>query len=133
MPGVSAVQAAKRAFVCLLLSLARKYNVSLSINRDSSDRDVVKAFKKVSLKVHPDKGGTQEESQQLNAARQSWEDAKKATEQGPHRSEPPAGASAEEVSLASQAQKGFRVNSVAVLLTFNGLTGLPQWEEFRAF
>ena len=49
----------KRALVSLLLELARAYGLTLGLNRDSKD-DVVKAgFRKVIVKVHPDKpGGT---------------------------------------------------------------------------
>jgi len=53
----SLIQAAKRALVTLLVSFAQHYAVNLTINRDSSDADIQKAFKKVSLKAHPDKGG----------------------------------------------------------------------------
>ena len=61
---VGPVQAAKRAFVRVLLALAVVYNVELLITRDSSDTDVVKAYKKVSLKAHPDKGGKVEDQQE---------------------------------------------------------------------
>ncbi len=48
---------AKRELVKLLRELAAKYRVSFSLTRESSNKDVTQAFKKVSLKVHPDKGG----------------------------------------------------------------------------
>ena len=53
----SAVDLAKRELVKLLKSLASKYKLHLELSRDSSDNDVKKAFRKVSLKAHPDKGG----------------------------------------------------------------------------
>ena len=45
---------AKRALVSLLLRLAVAYHVVLAVNRDSGDRLVTAAYKKVILKVHPD-------------------------------------------------------------------------------
>ena len=58
----SAVFRAKRAFVTLLLQLAVAYQIVVSINRDSPDAAVLAAFRKVSLKVHPDKGGSVKEA-----------------------------------------------------------------------
>ena len=48
---------AKRAFISVLLSLARAYHLIVDVNRDSSDPQVQKAYRRVLLKVHPDKGG----------------------------------------------------------------------------
>ena len=74
----SSVQLAKRALVTLLLALAATYNVVVNVTRDSVDGDVLKAFKKVSLKAHPDKGGSPQDMQRLVGARDAWETAKKA-------------------------------------------------------
>ncbi len=71
---VSPVQAAKRAFVCILLRLARQYKVTVAINRDAADKDVLAAYKRVILKAHPDKGGSKERFQELSKARDEWED-----------------------------------------------------------
>ena len=49
-------QRAKRALVSLLLALAGAYGVPLTLTRDSPDTDVKKAWRRVSAKVHPDKG-----------------------------------------------------------------------------
>ena len=54
----SEVDLAKRELVKVLRALAAKYKVTLSLTRESSNQDVDKAFRRVSLKVHPDKGGT---------------------------------------------------------------------------
>ena len=54
---VSVVDAAKRELVKLLRSLALVYSVVFSLTRDSADADVLKCFKQVSRKAHPDKGG----------------------------------------------------------------------------
>ena len=50
----SFAQLVKRALVSVLLELARIYALDLNLNRDSSDTDVKKAFRRVVLKVHPD-------------------------------------------------------------------------------
>ena len=71
-----AVDLAKRAFIKVLLQLAVTYAVKLSLSRDSPDDAVNAAYRKVSLKVHPDKGGTDDQQTALNAAREAWETAK---------------------------------------------------------
>ena len=73
---VSAVDLAKRAFIKVLLQLAVTYAVKLSLSRDSPDDAVNAAYRQVSLKVHPDKGGTDDQQTALNAAREAWETAK---------------------------------------------------------
>ena len=56
---VSAPQAAKRTLVKLLLVFASVYSVVLEgFSREAPDNEVLKAFKKVLLKAHPDKGGS---------------------------------------------------------------------------
>ena len=67
---VSAVDLAKRAFIKVLLQLAVTNAVKLSLSRDSPDDAVNAAYRKVSLKVHPDKGGTDDQQRSLNA--QIW-------------------------------------------------------------
>ena len=54
----SEVDLAKRELVKVLRALAAKYKVTLSLTRESSNQDVDKAFRRVSLKAHPDKGGS---------------------------------------------------------------------------
>ena len=70
----SAVDAAKRELVKLLRGLAQRYQLRLDVSRDSSDKEVSKAFKKVSLRVHPDKGGEQTDFQRLSAANDTWQE-----------------------------------------------------------
>ena len=69
----SAVDIAKRALVKLLGTAAQKYKLKLELTRDSSAKDVSKAFKRVSLRAHPDKGGEQVEFQRLSAANDEWQ------------------------------------------------------------
>ena len=77
MAGTSLVTLAKRALVTLLLAFARQYQIpALVINRDSPDKDILTAFKKVARRIHPDKGGSTSDFQRLNNARDEWEKAK---------------------------------------------------------
>ena len=64
----SFVEVATRAFVKVLLALARSYELALQINRDSSPEQLVKAYKKVLLKAHPDKGGRKEHVPSVRSA-----------------------------------------------------------------
>ena len=69
----------KRARVKLLLAIARQFAIVLSITRDSPDDQVKKAYRKVMLRVHPDKpGGCPERSKELNALWGSWQEAQRA-------------------------------------------------------
>ena len=70
----SPVQLAKRALVILLLTFARQYGMpALPLSRDSPDKVVMDSFRKVAKKAHPDKGGSTEDTQKLNAAREVWD------------------------------------------------------------
>ena len=51
------LQTTKRVLVRVLLSLAAAYGVAVDIKRDSEDEAVVRAYRSVSSRVHPDKGG----------------------------------------------------------------------------
>ena len=57
----SALDRAKRVLVTLLKSLATAYGLVLTLTRDSSDKDVRTAYRKVSLETHPDRGGGAED------------------------------------------------------------------------
>ena len=46
---------ATRAFVKVLLTLAQVYELAWNVNRDSSEKDLLKAYKRVALKAHADK------------------------------------------------------------------------------
>ena len=71
------VQIAKRALVNVICALAHIYGVCVVCKRDSPDEVVLKDFRRLALKAHPDRGGKQEHQQQLNDARLEWEAAKK--------------------------------------------------------
>ena len=75
---MSSYDKAKRAFVSLLLLLSRSYHVILPVTRDSSDAQLLSAFKRLARATHPDKGGKTEDQQRLNAAKDRWEEARAA-------------------------------------------------------
>ena len=88
MAGTSLATLAKRALVTLLLAFARQYQVpGLAVNRDSPDKVVIESFKKVSRKIHPDKGGSTSDAQKLNNARDEWEKASDAPTRFPDQDE----------------------------------------------
>ena len=63
--GCSAHTTAKRAFVSVILALARAYQLIVDVNRDSDDVPILKAYRRIILKVHPDKGGKKVDMQRL--------------------------------------------------------------------
>ena len=69
----SARQVATRQFVKTLLTLVALYSLSLPVTRDSTDDEVVKAFKRLALKVHLDKGALLEHARELNTAEGAWD------------------------------------------------------------
>ena len=61
----------------VLRSLAESYGVVVDVSRDSPAASVTAAYKRVVLKVHPDKGGRLEDAQRLQVAKDAWDAAKK--------------------------------------------------------
>ena len=145
---VSVAQAARRALVRVLQALATVYSLALGLNREATDLEVTKAYKRVLLKAHPDKGGNTADAQKLQAAKEGWDKAKrscpaggrpksgeKAAGQGGQRSgtaQAAAGAGAQELAADAGGRKCFRIRSTAVLLTYSGFTDLQQWSRFLA-
>ena len=70
---LSQLEKAKRAFVSLLLLLARTHGLALGISRESPDPALLSAFRRVSRKVHPDRGGSLTEPQRLERSEQRSE------------------------------------------------------------
>ena len=131
-------QQAKRAFVKVLLTLAALYSVQVPVTRDSADDEILRAFRKVALKVHPDKGGLLEHAQTLNDAKDTWDKAradKRKAGRPKAKAQPdrPRGPDANELAAAGEgpSQKGGkRVQSIGVLLTYNGVKDQAQWRRF---
>ena len=57
----------KRALVSLLLRLASAYGVALDVRRESDEKAILQAYRRIAKKVHPDKGGTKKSFQALQA------------------------------------------------------------------
>jgi hypothetical protein len=72
---VSAIDYAKRSLVALLKALAKTYAVVLTLSRESSDAVIRTAVRKLSLKVHPDRGGSEEDQKLLNTSKDAWQEA----------------------------------------------------------
>ena len=74
----SLVDVAKRTLVRLLLQLAGMYGADVTVDRSSAAQEVSRAFRKVSLRVHPDKpGGNLAAFQNLSAAHDAWAELEK--------------------------------------------------------
>ena len=123
---------ATRAFVKVLLALARTYELALQVNRESSPEQLVKAYKKVLLKVHPDKGGRKEDVQKLQEAKETWEKARKAKEPRPQGGRPKAPTQGGTL-VTRRARKDYRVHTEVVLLTYSNFSDLQQWHRFVTF
>ena len=85
---LSRAQAAKRALIAALKSLARAYGVPVALSRDADDAAVRAAHRKVVLRVHPDKGGSVADAQRLSAAKSAWDAAKRAARDRPEGGRP---------------------------------------------
>ena len=124
---------ATRAFVVVLLALARSYNLVLSVGRDSSQDALLKAYRKVLLKVHPDKGGNKADVQTLQSTKEIWDSARKGTSKA---GRPEQQAQQEEQQGTGTLQKPrqqYRIRSTVVLLTYQGVENLEEWHRFVAF
>ena len=55
---VGKVDLAKRALITLIKALALAYGITANVMRESPDPAVVSAYRRLSLKVHPDRGGS---------------------------------------------------------------------------
>ena len=124
----SKVAAATRALVSVLLVLSRSYLLVLTVTRESSPEQVLQAYRKVLLKVHPDKGGKKEDAQKLQTAKEAWDKARQAGKSGRPERTADQGTNA----LVSR-RKGYRVRGGLVLLTYQRFTDLQQWHEFVEF
>ena len=129
----------KRALVSLILHFARIYGVTLSVNRDSPDQDVRTSYRKVLLKAHPDKpGGSEAATKRLTLAHKNWQDA--ANHRGkagrPCNPEPQSQShamSSADPSPGAKKRNDYRIQSQAVMLTYQGFPDLASWLPFVSF
>ena len=140
MPSV--LDAAKRTLVTLLRTAASSNGLKTEVNRESTDKEVAKAFRSVSLRAHPDKGGNKAAYQNLTAAYDTWQKLVKGRpgvgrpRESTERERPKASRSYELARTAPR--KEFRVNSKAVLCTYQSFpadcaVALGVWLRFLVF
>ena len=73
------VEISKRAFVSELRSVGEAVGLNVTCKRESSDKAVLDVYRRLAKVVHPDKAtGNLVYQQQLNDAKQRWEDARRA-------------------------------------------------------
>ena len=123
----SALDALKRKLVSVLLEAARIYNLALNLTRASPDKDVSASYRKVMLKVHPDKpGGSASFATRVTGAHDDWQHEK--------RNKRPAGRPAQDnglvVTSKDRKKKDDRIQCAAVLLTWQGFPGVASWASF---
>jgi len=133
----SALDRAKRSLVSLLKTLAGVYGVALNLTRDSTDQEVATAYRKLSRKTHPDRGGRPEHQTQLNNARDEWEEAKQQA-RGNHGGCRQRDTTASSSGLApareqKYTEKGFRFQGAGVLLTYQKFSDSGVWDAFVEF
>ena len=137
---MSPAQRCKRALVCIILELARIYGLAVALGRDDADDAVNKAFRRVLLKAHPDKGGDANHMQRLNAAREQWLQAKQnqgrrgrpsQARSGAAAPAPPAAASP--AAPAAISRGAYRVRGQSIMLTYQGFPDVATWAIFVAF
>lgn len=130
------VDVKKRALVTLLKRLARKYKLNLDLVREASDAQVLAAFRRVIRWAHPDKSGSEDDTKDLNLARDQWEGAKQ-NRRGPGRQPRPPHAApqsnSEDAGPLAENVPGKRIHAQAVMLTFQGVVDLQQWQRFLDF
>ena len=132
----SLIDITKRALVTLLRSLALAYGMTLSITRDSPDQDIHSAYRKVSRKTHPDRGGTVADQTALNNEHDAWQEACRAGGRGGPRQ---AAGSARAVPVvtrrngAQEDERGYRFQSKGILLTYQKFPDTTCWKRFLDF
>ena len=136
---VSAIDYAKRSLVALLKALAKKYGLVITLSRESSEAVLRTAVRKVSLKAHPDRSGSDEDQKLLNASRDAWQEA--VAQASGKRGAPPKNATpkpdtqvvAKTTVRRADHEPGFRVQSVGVLLTYQKFPDVGVWPRFLDF
>jgi len=128
----------KRALITVMLALAAAYGILLACVRDSPDAEVRAAYRRLLLRVHPDKGGTTADQQRLQAAKEAWEAARKRPSRAGRpkakakpKARPKAGPPRGALGAAEGEPSGrYRINGFGVLLTYHGVRDVAQWDRF---
>jgi hypothetical protein len=76
-------QIAKRELVKLINSLAQKYGASVYTTRESDERAVKVAYRRLVRHVHPDRGGNTADAQALHSLMDEWQGKVTSTESNP--------------------------------------------------
>ena len=79
---VSEPRRRKEELLKVLRELGAQYGVAVNLTRDSDDAAYRTSYRKLSHKVHPDKGGTVADQQRLNAAHGEWQSSARANAGG---------------------------------------------------
>ena len=115
---------ATRCLVKVLLSVGLIYEMVFKVSRGSEERELIRAYKRLILKVHPDKGGDASHFRRLQEAKENW-DAVRASTSG--KAGRPASVPSDDVlNLICRGgnKRGYRISGRVVLLTYQGPTGL---------
>ena len=126
---VSRVDLAIRALVKVLLALSRTYDIALTVTRDTPEDEILKAYRKVAKRVHPDKGGKAAHFRQLQTAKEEWDDVRKKAEPAGRRW-PIVQFADESIVVGGKGGPGFRIHGSSVLLTYHGFKGLSCGKKF---
>ena len=139
-----------RAFVAVLRPLLVKYRIrnASAVTRDVTQEDALRFYKRLLLKVHPDKGGDESDFRAVHDAKEAFENAGCAQggrpaqgerrPQGPCRGQRGSAHPADGVMGTHDSQceycdidsGEFRVQCRAVLLTYNGIEDFEDWVAF---
>ena len=142
---VSALDKAKRALVSIMKRVAVKHGSVIDVHRESENKEVTSAYRKLSRVVHPDRhGGSGKDQKTLNAAYTSWQQLlRRAAErrgkshsdhQAPHVAGAAVVPAQATLTRHSGPQRGeYRIQTSAVLLTYQGCKGSSVWARFLRF
>ena len=141
MPDESA-RTSKRALITVMLALAAAYGILLACVRDSPDDEVLRAYRKLLLRVHPDKGGTTADQQRLQGAKEAWDATRKrrpgrpkakakAKAKAKPKPRPKAAPARGALGAAEDDTPGrYRIQGFGVLLTYQRVRDVAQWDRF---
>ena len=127
----------------VLLYVAKAYGITPGVIHDSSQPDIAKAYKRVVLKAHPDKGGDPRHFRKLQEAKEEWDKVRK------EKADSPSGrrwSPGPDVNLLMKtgltlagspdvdpSKPGYRIRGFSVLLTYHNVAGLAEWKKFLKF